>query len=178
VKRQYRHFRRGALLALGGSLFADVLLVLGVLLFATNALAAKSAPLPASTPSVPHPSVEPAVPASRTRLDPSPYVLSLTVDSKGLLNGDPQATQHVQNQFERNLADLMNRSAGLAIAYGGALTQGQIDMTEQGAMKVEAILRDSGNQGQSVFTGAVFHAPLYSLGHSTDTVSVKIYLYT
>jgi hypothetical protein len=178
VKRRHRKLRGGTLIAIGSSLFADVLLGLGVFLFTANVLTAKSAPAPITTHPTPHPSVPPTVAVPFRRLDPSPYVLTLAVDSTGLLNGDPQATENVKNQVERNHPDLMNRSAGLIIVYGGAPAQGQIDMAEQVATKVEQILENSGNQGEALFAGALFHEPLYRLGNSRDTVTVEIYLYS
>jgi len=154
--------RRVTLLALGGSLLADVLLVLAVFLLATNTPTAASTPTPLQT---------------LIGLEPSPHVWQLTVDPEKLLKGDPQAIKEVNKQVEVH-HDLTKRRAGFVLVYGGARSQEEAEKAEQVASKVAAILQESSQHGQSVFTGTVFYVLPFILGKSLNTVKLDIYLST
>ncbi len=110
------------------------------------------------------------------RLDFHYQEITLNVpDVPALLSDSPTAITTVEQQI-RGQSLLVNRSVGLAIAYGGAANLGQIAQAQLVANKIYAILKQLGQEGFA-FQRASYYVPLYSLGSPLNTVTLDIYLF-
>jgi len=71
---------------------------------------------------------------------------------------------------------LQGRSVGLAIVYGVAPNDAEIDQALQIATKVYAILKGLGQEGY-FFQRASYYVPLFSFGPDPSRVEVDVYLF-
>lgn len=110
------------------------------------------------------------------RLEKQFKEFSLNVnDVNGLLSSSQSEINDIEQQI-RNQPVLQNRSVGLAIVYGGAPTDGDIQTALQIANKVYSILADLG-QKKFAFQRSSYYGSLFTLGGSPNVVKVDVYLY-
>lgn len=151
------------IMALGGWLFADLLLALAMLFFTTSVNIKPVPTKPTPTPKPP------------PRLELNKNRIQLFIDAGGVLQDAPEAVNDFKRQI-RGQAVLQRRSVGLVIVYGGASNVNQIDTAITLAQKIYDILRSLGREW-SVFSRASYYDPLYELGGDLNTVTLDIFLF-
>jgi hypothetical protein len=165
VRRLRSQSRTRDIMALGGWLFADLLLALAMLFFTTSVDVKSLSTTPTPMPT----------PKSPPRLALKQIRIHLTIDANGVLQNVPGAVNNIKQQMRRQ-AFLRGRSVGFVIAYGGAHTVDQINTALTLAQKVYGILKNLGREW-SVFSRASYYDPLYLLGGDLNIVTLDIYLF-
>ncbi|HZS77636.1 MAG TPA: hypothetical protein VFA41_13575 [Ktedonobacteraceae bacterium] len=165
---------RGSFAGSIGWLFADMLLVLTILFLASNTFIqthatthAQAKPSPVVTPKV--------TPTSVPHLELKYHRVVISVDSNGLLNNNPNASNDVIRQV-KGQGFLRGRRVGLIIVYGGAPGVNQIGQAETIANKVYGILLNLGRHDPT-FANTSRYDPLYVLGGNVNSVSIDIFLF-
>ncbi len=97
-------------------------------------------------------------------------------DVNAFLSGNSQ-DDDIKQQI-KNTTILRGKSVGLAIVYGGAPDVGSIGQAQQVARKIYNILRGINQDGFTAFDRSSFYVPLYTLGNSSNQVSVDVYFFT
>lgn len=152
------------IMALGGWLFADLLLALALLFFTTSVSIRPVPTKPTPNPIQTHP-----------RLELNKHRIQLVINAGGVLQDAPDAVNDFKRQI-RGQAVLHLRYVGLVIVYGGASNVNQIDTAITLAQKIYNALRSLG-KGWSVFSRASYYDPLYVLGGDLNTVTLDIFLF-
>lgn len=120
IRNRPRHFD----INLGGWLFADLLLVLSIVVLGGSAVAADVhlTGLPSRThskkTSVAPPATGPRPSPARQGLDPSPVKVSLPVDTSRVLRHDSAELKRIRAQLAARTASLKGRRAALVLTFG------------------------------------------------------------
>lgn len=112
------------------------------------------------------------IPKPRPALVLQKQRITLQIDANGLLNNVGSAINNVKQQI-RGQTILRGRAVGLAIAYGGAPTSGDIPTTQAIAAKTYDMSRSLG-QEKFAFENASYYASLYRLGDDVNTITIGI----
>lgn len=163
-----------------GWLFADLMFALAMAFLVATTVG--QPPRPASVTSSPSPSLAAASTPTPSRsvepaLELEPVVMTVTVNWRGLLDGNRAARQSLADVVRGNPA-LSGRRAGLVLAYGGAPTDssGDVDRAQAVAGRAGDVLRQLG-KGRFVFLRTAYHEPFISLGKDPGYVKLEIYLF-
>ncbi|SRR6266567_963304 len=100
----------------------------------------------------------------------------LNVDYNGLLSNSSQAINNLKHSIEGQ-SFLKGKSVGLAIVYGGAPTDNDIQQAYKIGSKVISISQGLVNDGFPAFQRASYYGPLYTLGTPPTTVEIDVYLF-
>jgi len=173
MKRSPREEFKGSFIFSAGWLFADMLLALAMVFLAANTFAVRPPPAIPPTPT-PTPKAT-ATPRTPPRLEQGYHRFTITVDSNGLLNNNPNASNDVIRQVKAQ-GFLRGRRVGLIIVYGGAPGVNQIGQAETIANKVYDILLNLGRHDLT-FANTSRYDPLYILGGNINSVSIDIFLF-
>jgi len=177
MSERLRRNRRGSLLISVGWLFADMLLALAVLFLAANTLAPRHLPVKATPTATTTPTPTPT--PSALLLDKQKVTLTISGNNPGeLIAGNPAAIRYLEQQIKAQLTRLrlQHRRAGIAIAYGGADNDSQIDQGTAVAQEVYHVLDLLGGQ-KFVFCNTVPYDPLFTLLHPHDVVVIDIFMF-
>jgi hypothetical protein len=162
MRRLHSQSRTRDIMALGGWLFADLLLALAMLFFTTSM---NVKPVISLTPT----------PIPLPRLELKQTRIQLSIDASGVLQNTSGAINNVKQQMRRQ-AFLRRRSVGFVIVYGGAPDVNLIGTALTLSQKIYNILKTLGREW-SVFSRASYYSPLYLLGGDINTVTLDIYLF-
>jgi hypothetical protein len=149
-----------------GWLFADLFIALAVGFLVANTVGYVPPPTARAQPT--------PTPVPPRALDLKPITVTLHVDYNGLLRDDPSAIASAEQQV-RQAAGLSNRSAGLVLAFGGALGVGPGEALQIAAKVDSDVLTDLGRQG-FVFQTTVYRE-FFSLDADPSTVSIDVYVF-
>lgn len=179
MNMRLRNSLRGEFVASVGWLFADLLLVLTILSFASN-------PPFISQPST-HPSITPQPTQLVRHLDKTPCNFTLAhLDYHGLLQTPPSAGAILDGeqkvQVQSCLQQHRSQKAGLVLTFGGAHAPDKTTNPNFG-MEIAArlnsvVLLELGKQKDFIFTQDTVFASYHDLGSPYGTVELSIYLLT
>lgn len=159
-----------------GWLFADLLFALAMLFLLSNTLGVAKAFVPTPTPTL---IVTPTPTPGGLLLEKQRVNLTFSISNPDALSqGDAQAQAELAAKIRQEITNkgLQNRRAGLAIAYSGAPSIGQIQEALAIAKQVYKALDKLGSQ-KFVFCQVLHYDPLYLLGDNLQTISIDIYFF-